>query len=440
MLPPMTLDTPADLLRPQFHFTAPAGWLNDPNGLVYHKGEYHLFYQHNPFGTQWGNMTWGHAVSKDLVHWQNLPNALEPDSLGTMFSGSAVIDKQNTSGLGTKKNPPMVLLYTAAGDTSEASKGKPFTQCLAWSTDGRTFHKFAENPVLPHVMGGNRDPKVIWHEASKQWVMALYLDGDLYRLYGSPNLKQWQRLSDVRLENTSECPDFFPMRLDGDRNKMQWVFWGANGNYRVGNFDGKTFTPTTPLLHTNYGNTGYAAQTYSNLPNDRRVQISWLNNSEFPGCPWNQQMSVPNEMKLVTTVDGPRLALLPVKELERLRSKPAVANDGLYEVPSGLVDLEGRWKLSANGTVRVVVNEIEITFDRSRNVLSCLGKEAGSVVGADGVLNLRVLADRASVEIYAQRGLVWMPMYIAPKADRKHSVSVTASTKGSVRVTELTGS
>ena len=166
-------------------FPRAAGWLNDPNGLVHYAGTYHMFYQHNPYGTEWGNMHWGHAVSRDLVHWRELPAALYPDAMGTMFTGCAVVDHHNSSGLGDGSQPPIVLVYTAAGE--HARPREFYTQCLAFSADGgSTWHKYDGNPVLPHQVGQNRDPKVIWHPRSGRWVMALYLEHTAYALYTSP--------------------------------------------------------------------------------------------------------------------------------------------------------------------------------------------------------------------------------------------------------------
>ncbi|MEN9674120.1 MAG: Levanase precursor, partial [Verrucomicrobiota bacterium] len=203
-------------LRGQFHFSPQRGWNNDPNGLVFFRGEYHLFFQHNPYGWGWGNMHWGHAVSRDLVHWKELGDVLAPDELGPMFSGSAVVDWNNTSGLGTNGKPPLVLIYTAAGN--------PTVQCLASSTDGRHFTKFSGNPVLPQVTGGNRDPKVMWHEPTQRWVMVLYvtLSGGRHTVhfYTSPNLREWSLASVAEGIAGSnylyECPDFFELPVDGD--------------------------------------------------------------------------------------------------------------------------------------------------------------------------------------------------------------------------------
>ena len=233
-----------ELHRPQFHFTSQRYWINDPNGLVYYAGEWHLFFQHNPYGIKWGNMTWGHAVSPDLVHWTQLPNALEPDALGTIYSGSAVVDWANTAGMQTGAEPPLIAIYTSAG--SEAKPPVPFTQSIAGSNDrGRTWTKHSGNPVLGHIVGANRDPKVIWHAPSAQWVMALYLDGNDYALFGSPNLRDWTRLCDVAMPGVAECPDFFPLPVDGAATRTLWVFWGAAGCYRLGAFDGVDMTLMT---------------------------------------------------------------------------------------------------------------------------------------------------------------------------------------------------
>jgi fructan beta-fructosidase len=211
-----TIERPANLyqesLRPQFHFSSQRGWLNDPNGLVYYRGEYHLFYQHNPYGWTARNMQWGHAVSRDLVHWEELDTAIQPDARGWIWSGSAVIDWDNTSGLGKDGQPPMVLFYTAAGN--------PFTQCLVYSLDGRTFTKYEGNPIVPQITPGNRDPKVIWYEPTKSWVMTLYVSepvptslngGQRNAIYflTSHNLKDWAISSTI--EGFFECPDLFEL-------------------------------------------------------------------------------------------------------------------------------------------------------------------------------------------------------------------------------------
>ncbi len=265
--------------RPQFHFTARANWLNDPNGLVYDQGEYHLFFQHNPTGIEWGNMTWGHATSRDLVHWEQLPNAIEPDPLGTIFSGSAVVDRHNSAGFQVGSRPPLVAIYTAAGDTSPESKGQPFTQCLAYSNDrGRTWTKYDGNPVLNHIVGGNRDPKVIWHAPTQRWIMALYLDGNEFGLFSSPDLKHWEPIQTLALPDCSECPDFFPLPVDGDKNHIKWVFTAANGHYLIGSFDGAKFTQEGGPFAADYGANYYAVQTYSDLPESdgRRIQVAWM--------------------------------------------------------------------------------------------------------------------------------------------------------------------
>lgn len=401
-------------LRPQFHFTARAGWLNDPNGLVFFRGEYHLFFQHNPFGTQWGNMTWGHAVSPDLVHWTQLDNAIEPDALGTIFSGSAVVDVANTSGLGSVTHPALVCVYTAAGGTSDASKGQPFTQCVASSIDGRTFTKPPANPVLEHLEAQNRDPKVLWHEPTRRWVMALYLEGNRYALLASKDLRRWTRLSTVEMPGASECPDFFELPVEGDRRRMKWVFWGGSGRYRVGSFDGTTFTPESESIPTNFGNTGYAAQTFFNDPKGRRVQIAWHNNANFPDVAWNQEMGVPTELTLASTADGPRLRIQPVRELENLRLSPVRdADPGWFPVPSGLMDVVLTAQVTDSGSFTLVANGHSITYDASKRLLGCLDKSA-LVEPLDHKVRLRVLVDRASIEIFAQEGSVSMPIFVLP--------------------------
>jgi sucrose-6-phosphate hydrolase SacC (GH32 family) len=423
---------PANLVqeptRPQFHFTAQSGWLNDPNGLVFYKSEYHMFFQHNPTGVQWGNMTWGHAVSRDLVHWRQIENALSPDALGTMFSGSAVVDRANTSGFG---QGAMVLFYTAAGGTNDASKGKPFSQCMAWSADGRTFTKFDQNPVIGHVEAENRDPKVVWHEPTKRWVMALYLKDDKYALFGSSDLKSWSKLSDVVMSGTGECPDFFELPLLGDKKTKFWVFSGANGNYRLGSFDGTNFKPVTSVLKSNYGPNSYAAQTFFNEPKGRRVQIAWMNGSEFKGASWNQQMSVPRQLTIRLTPLGARLFTEPVAELKSLRWKKVKAVGSLeaahfeFEVPGGLAEIDADLVPPRSGVVMIEIGDQSVVYSTNDKTLE-LGSAKALCELDKGHLRLRIFVDRGSIEVFAQDGLVSIPMFVVnPVSDLRVTVKTT---------------
>lgn len=394
-------------LRPQFHFTSRKGWINDPNGLVYFKGEYHLFFQHDPADTAGAHKFWGHAVSKDLVHWKELPEAIEPDALGDIWSGSAVVDPLNTAHLGAGA---LICMYTAAGGTNDASKGQPFTQCLSYSLDGRTFTKFVGNPVLGHIEGGNRDPKVVWYEPAKRWILALYLDGNRYGLFSSQNLRSWTQLQTVEMPNASECPDFFELPLDGDAKHRKWVFWGASGYYRIGSFDGRTFKPETDSIRSNFGNTSYAAQTFFNDPKGRRVQIGWFNGSVFPGCGWNQQLGFPTELRLVSTPSGPRLTFQPVDEIRKLRARRVKQTGDRFEAASGLMDISASLRVPPQGMITMTVNGVAITYDAFTHSLEALGKKAEAIPDF-GVLDLRILADRVSIEIFAQRGLLNLPLY-----------------------------
>lgn len=299
--------------RPQFHFTTKRGWINDPNGMVYYDGEYHLFYQHNPYERDWENMHWGHAVSKDLVHWEELPTALYPDHMGGMFSGSAVIDYDNTAGYNKGKTPAMIAFYTAASNDKQV-------QCVAYSLDkGRTFTKYEGNPVIDskHIWNSvdTRDPKVFWYKPGNHWVMVLN-ERDGHSIYTSANLKDWKYESHVA--GFWECPELFELAIDGNPNNTKWVMYGATGTYMLGSFDGKTFTPEAGKYFYGKGSM-YAGQTYTNIPDSdgRRIQIAWGRISN-PDMPFNGVMLMPTELTLRTTKEGVRMFSNPVKETEQL--------------------------------------------------------------------------------------------------------------------------
>ncbi len=419
-----------EALRPQFHFSSRRGWLNDPNGLVCYQGEYHLFYQHNPYGWDWGNMTWGHAVSSDLVHWQELPNALYPDQHGTMFSGSAVVDWNNTTGFQTGTEKPLVAMFTAAG--------KPFTQGLAFSNDrGRTWTKYKSNPVLAHIAAENRDPKMVWYAPENKWVMALYLDRSDYALFSSPDLKQWKKLSDVNLPGDSECPDFFELAVDGDTQNPRWVFYGATGNYLVGKFDGTTFTPETKPQRMQNGNAWYASQTYSDIPaaDGRRILIPWGRNGDLHrGMPFNQMMGLPVELTLHQTDSGLRLMVNPVKELASLRQRTHTlksqmlkpGENPLAEVKGQLLEVAVEIALGDAKEISLNLRGIPVVYDVQKQELTCRDRHA-ALKPAAGKIQLRMFVDRPAVDIFGNHGQLYMPMGMVVSPENK---SLELSAKG----------
>ena len=302
--------------RPLVHYTQRRGWNNDPNGLLYYDGEYHLFYQHNPYEREWGNMHWGHAVSKDLIHWEELPVALYPDEHGTMFSGSAVIDYNNTAGFNKGNTPAMVAIYTADQPQKQV-------QCIAYSLDkGRTWTKYKGNPVIDSFdkwqSRDTRDPKVFWYAPGNNWVMILN-ERDGHSIYNSSNLKDWTFQSHVT--GFWECPELFELAVDGNPDNKKWVMYGASGTYMIGSFDGKTFTPEAGKYYFTSGAI-YAAQTFTNIPESdgRRIQIGW-SNIDHAGMPFKGTMTLPTSLSLRTTKDGVRLFSEPVKEVEMLQTK-----------------------------------------------------------------------------------------------------------------------
>ena len=411
-------------LRGQFHFSPRRGWNNDPNGCVFYKGEWHLFFQHNPYGWAWGNMHWGHAVSRDLVHWEELGDVLFPDDMGAMFSGSAVVDTANTSGLGTAGSPPLVLFYTAAGN--------PTVQCMAWSTDGRTFTKYAGNPVVKEITHGNRDPKVFWHEPTKRWVMVLYVTqpgkGHTMQFLTSPNLREWTQASAVEgLPNTNylyECPDFFELAVDGDPARKKWVLLGASTEYAIGTFDGATFTPEASRLPGQRGKGFYAAQSFNDVPDGRRIFIGWWQ-TPTEGMPFNQSMSLPLELGLKQTGEGPRLTFAPAREVEGLRGKrhslggsaltPGGANP-LAAVSAELVELRAEIEPGSATEIAFTVRGATIAYDVKQQELVVNGHRAAAPL-VDGRLRLVVFCDRTGLEVFAADGLCYVPLPFQPRPD-----------------------
>ncbi len=422
--------------RPQFHFSSRRGWNNDPNGLMYYKGEYHLFYQHNPYGTRWGNMHWGHAISPDLVHWRELPIALYPDELGTMFSGSAVVDWLNTAGFQRGGEKTLVCVYTSAGE--------PFTQSIAYSNDrGRTWTKYAGNPVLGHIVARNRDPKVIWHGPTNKWVMALYLDRNDYALFSSPDLKRWTRLCDIELPGCSECPDFFELPVDGDAQDTRWVFWGANGSYLLGRFDGSTFEKEADVHRYAGRGDSYAAQTWSDIPaqDGRRIQIAWFRVTP-PGMPFNQMMTFPCELTLRTTPAGVRLFGQPVTAIDLIHAKThtwkeEMLSEGdkvLAGIAGDLLDIRAEFAVGDATEFGFTIRGIPVIYDVQKRELACIDKTA-PLQQIEGKIRLQLLVDRTSFEIFGNDGVLVMPIGVIPPDD-KGSLAVF-SRGGSTRMHSL---
>ncbi len=402
--------------RPQFHFTPRRGWNNDPNGLVYLNGTWHLFFQYNPFGITWGNMHWGHAVSRDLVHWQELPVAIYQLHLGDMaFSGGATLDALNTSGfkgidtaeqLKDKSDPaPMIISYTSTG------RG----ECLVYSLDsGETFCEYAGNPVIRHA---GRDPKIIWYKPGQKWVMVVYEEIELergYALYDSNDLKTWRRFD--FLPGFFECPELFELTVVGTSDERYWVLYGAlwegeKSVFALGRFDGDKFTILQEPVKAHCGPHFYAAQTFSSLPEppmDRRIMLGWLAGAAYPNMPFSQGMSLPLELSLERFPAGMQLCFSPVKELDALRINLQTgqnldvgqANDLIAQASDELLDISIVVKLSEDQPVIIELGSHKLVYDPSTQEISFAGSQAHLPLGL--TLDLRFMIDRSVVEVFAR--------------------------------------
>lgn len=414
--------------RPQLHFTPPLGWNNDPNGLSYRNGEWHLFYQHNPVGAVWGNMSWGHAVSRDLVHWADAGVAIAPDETGAMFSGSAVTDAAGTAGFGKNAH---ILLYTAAS-------GRP-TQRLAWSHDARTYTKW-QTPAIPARADALRDPKVLWYAPGRHWVMLVYGIVEPNRhgmtVFTSKNLKDWEFASRIPGDPVDvgrylfECPDLFELPVPGE-NRTRWVLTAGNRLYAIGTFDGRRFRPEAEQLdqmRIHHHLTGvYAWQTFSDAPRGRCVQIAWARfetlNRGKKGAMFSQGMTLPAELSLTRTAQGLRLAKKPVEELKALRCGEATSFDAF---DGELAEIEFSCRPGGDAYVVFDLRGLRISYSVPRRTLTLNNLSTAWDLDAHGRLALRIFLDRVGLEIFSQDGLQYLPLPDAVPDPAKRRISYVA--------------
>lgn len=437
--------------RPQFQFSPAIHWTNDPNGLVFHNGEYHLFYQYNPMGIRWGHMSWGHAISKDLVHWQHLPVAIEEGKDGMIFSGTCFTDAQNSSGLGKDGKAPLLAIYTAHTETNQS-------QHLAYSNDdGRTWTKYSKNPVLDIGKANFRDPKVFWYEPDKKWVMVLALPEEKQmQFYSSTTLKEWKLMSQFGPAGDTtgiwECPDLVQIPIANQPGKTKWMLMHSPAPYMqyfIGEFDGNGFkseNPITNVYRPDYGPDYYAAIMYNNLPQGTApISIGWVNNwnyaGDIPTMPWRGAMSFPRSLSVKKINNEWILIQEPIKALNSLRFDQSkwmnLPVDGIRPLPVKGQQFELELELSigsstecgvqiASGTGHEMVigynsTEKKIYIDRSKTANQQIHKKFAelsryqtSLSPASGKIHLRIFFDNSIVTVFANKGEAVLTTQIFP--------------------------
>ena len=477
--------TNREIFRPVYHHTPAYGWMNDANGLVFKDGEYHLYFQYNPYGSVWGNMHWGHSVSRDLVHWQHLPVAIERDTMGHIFSGSCVVDARNDAGTGTNN---IIAFYTSHRNMQPGHQRQ--VQCMAYSSDnGRTFTKYEGNPIITPFDGleNFRDPKVFWYAPQEKWVMIVSADKNM-RFYESRNLKDWTYMSEWGegygpQPNQFECPDFIQLPVDGDKQRMKWVMivninpgfvYGGSGTmYFVGDFDGHRFTCDTKpdcVKWLDWGKDHYATVCFSNT-GDRTIAVPWMSNWQYANLTpskgqYRSANALPRELNLYTAADGQLLlSAAPVKELSSLRGKEEKIGDfNLGEkrvehvADNGAFELQFHMQRAAKGRTGVELSNAEgektviyfdsenhrVVMDRAESGIVDFGKDiephqletsSSRRACVDGLLHfvndfahatwapvsdiaaaheVRIFADRSSIELFVDGGRVAMTNLVFP--------------------------
>lgn len=420
-----TFDTTnREKFRPAYHHTPQYGWMNDPNGMFYKDGEWHLYYQYNPYGSLWENMTWGHSVSKDLVHWEALPLAIEADALGTIFSGSCVVDKDNTAGFG--KNA-VIAFYTSAGEAQ--------TQSMAYSTDGgRTFIKYEKNPVVTFNAPDFRDPKVFWYDGTNRWIMMLAV-GQEMQIWSSANLKDWQKESSFGSEYGNhggvwECPDLLKI-------EDKWVlicninpggpFGGSATQYFVGDFDGHKFTCESMPKVTkwlDYGKDHYATVSFSNAPDGRTVVLAWMSNWQYanqvPTRQFRSANSIARDLGLFKDGEETYVSVIPSKETLAMRGKKIKNPTDACEI---VVDVKGSMELILSNTKG---EQVVMKYDAQKQTFAMNRKQSGVISFSEafpiettapthGALKqLRLFIDHSSIEAFASDGKMAMTNLVFP--------------------------
>tara|TARA_R110002074_G_scaffold399036_1_gene591673 strand:+ start:23718 stop:25370 length:1653 start_codon:yes stop_codon:yes gene_type:complete len=448
--------------RPQFHFTPEEKWMNDPNGLVYSNGKYHLFYQYYPDSTVWGPMHWGHAVSKDLLKWEHKPIALFPDKHGLIFSGSAVIDKENTSGFGTKEKPAMVAIFTYHDMEGEQSGKNDFqTQGIAYSLDdGDSWTKYEGNPVIGNDgIKDFRDPKVIWNDKEQTWSMLL-VAGDHLQIWNSPNLKEWKKVSEFGKDKGAhggvwECPDLFPLKIEGSE-EVKWVLLisinpgapngGSGTQYFIGDFDGTTFsTDQTESRWIDFGRDNYAGVTYNHTPNNERIFIGWMSNWDYardtPTEKWRSAMTVPRKLTLrkiegeVFLVNYPLDNMKGIEDKANLASQFELTNNQKKEIPLKYGNQSEIRFTVKNPKMKLyfsneVGDSLSIVIDRENKMVTFDRDKSGKVdfsekfIGGlqnmvmsnlpEEAIEVRLFIDHSSMELFINGGQYVMTNQIFP--------------------------
>ncbi|MGC9944566.1 MAG: glycoside hydrolase family 32 protein, partial [Verrucomicrobiota bacterium] len=418
-----------EALRPQLHYSCRRGWLNDANGMVYYQGQYHLYYQHDPFN--WAGTDqkfWGHAVSTDMVHWQELPEAIYPHSYGDwVWSGSAVVDSSNTGGFKTGTNDVIVASFysTARG------------QCIAFSNDGGlTFTDYTNNPVVT-VPG--RDPHMLWYAPSNYWVMAVY-DSNVGGIdfFSTPDFHQWTYRSAIA--GFYECPDLFQLPVDGNTNTMLWELNDGSTGYMLGQFNGAVFTPATAKLSGNSGSSFYASQTFTVMPpgDARRVRIGWAQVG-MPGMPFNQMMFFPTVLTLQTLPAGVRLCSQPIAELtnavENTYSWTNLTLEPGYNPLAGirgqLFDLQAQFSLGSAAAITFDLCGVPIIYTPATRQITCNG-DTQTLPPLNGIVTLELITDRQSVEIFGNSGQLYMPIGSTPYSPPNDLLSLTSQGNSTV--------
>ncbi len=443
-----------ELYRPQFHFTSEKNWQNDPNGLVYYDGEYHMFYQYNPEDNEPEFMHWGHAVSTDLLHWEHLPVAIYPDGDSqdkeycTVLSGSAIVDNKNLLGKQKGEEKTLVIFYTS----------QYCGQRIAYSTDkGRTWTKYEGNPIIPFNREDDaRDPKVVWHQPSQKYVMVLYRktsednNSRGVSLYTSENLVDWEYKSHVYGFNN--YPDLISMKVSNRPEEAKWVLFDGDGSYLIGNFDGENFTPETAKMKIDFGKNFYAPQTWSNVPAEdgRTLQIAWMRGGNFPGMPFTGQMTFPSELKLTKFNFGYKITRTPISEVELLHGKhykwenkkliPGINQNIVKKVKGDCLHIIGEFDLKSCSSFGFYIRNsrkttgTELLYDVKRGTLSLMGISA-PVVPVNNKISLEILVDRTSVEVFANGGQSVISSNFTP--DQRAKGMVLYSSGGELIVDKL---